>query len=771
MKKIVVLLAAVLLLTGGVTAQKQVTGQVIDVQTNEGLIGVNIVVEGTNNGTSTDINSHFEIKHNTDIKKLIVSYTGFQQKTVEVKGSDFLTIYLEPSSIELDQFIVSASRDEQQRKDAPVSMSIVSTKDINELKPTTMPDILRTATGVHIANFGNEQQSMAIRQPLSFSRTQLVILEDGVPIGPTSITSSGDLKDINMAMIRSTEVLRGPTSSLYGSEAIGGAINFLTKRPSLLPTSSAMFQMSDCGYSRADVFVSDKIGKLDLLFGGYYAEQKNGFFEYSDFNKVSFTVKGVYRIGVNDIITAKVNYTDFYTDWKGSIDSNTFYTNPQLNMHTFTYGSNENLRASVKYDRIWSEKSKTFVTAFYRNDRTEEIPSYLIRAVWGGPPPPKYKGEFIESAYQSYGMIAQHKLKFDLLNTELIIGASVDYTPDEYKSHLLNVQKGEENKYVSYSFANQYVQNFDAKLLNSAAYVHLVINPIEKLKVLAALRYDNLSYEYDNHLPPSASSGAPDETNSFQNISPKIGATYNFTNNIGSYANYSVGFAPPLFSQLYKNVVVPELEPSVYYNYEAGAWAGFFKGKLYTDLSVYLSNGENEIVQVLMPDFSTRNESAGKTKHYGVEYTVKYSPIDDISFRFSGTNVMHEFVEFIDNGVDYSGNEMDIAPNFIANSMMTFYPRFLKGFRIGIEWQHIGPYYMDQANSEEFEGYDMFNLRAGYQYKGFDVWMNIVNMADELIAARVSKTTYGTNVVKSYSVGCPRMIYLGVGYNFVGKSN
>src|SRR5690606_16002586 len=119
-------------------------------------------------------------------------------------------------------------------------------------------------------------------------------LEDGVPIRPTGVFNHNALLEMNMAALSRIEVIRGPASSLYGSEAIGGAINFISLRPAAVPTGRISIQGNTAGYSRADFNVSGTFGKLGLGAYGYYARRENGLREHSDFDKLALTFKANY---------------------------------------------------------------------------------------------------------------------------------------------------------------------------------------------------------------------------------------------------------------------------------------------------------------------------------------------------------------------------------------------------------------------------------------------------------------------------------------------
>ena len=166
----------------------------------------------------------------------------------------------------------------------------------------------------------------------------------------------------------------------------------------------------------------------------------------------------------------------------------------------------------------------------------------------------------------------------------------------------------------------------------------------------------------------------------------------------------------------------------------------------------------------IIDDGSTENRNAGATRHEGLEYTIQYVPIEDLTLRLSGTNARHQYQDFIESGNDYTGNEMAAAPSWIVNAELTYRPRFIKGFRIGVEWQHVDDYFME-ANTDTYEGFDIYNLRIGYKLSGFGIWLNVMNINNEIYATRASKSQWGVN----YTAGSPRTFNLGLSYNFKGK--
>ena len=112
-------------------AQTTIRGTVTDAETDSPIPGVNIVIQGTTDGTNTDFDGNFSFSTNLDAPFTIeVSSVGFSTQSIEVTSSDqVINVALQPGE-KLDEIIVSASRRPQKVQDAPASVSVVSAKDI-----------------------------------------------------------------------------------------------------------------------------------------------------------------------------------------------------------------------------------------------------------------------------------------------------------------------------------------------------------------------------------------------------------------------------------------------------------------------------------------------------------------------------------------------------------------------------------------------------------------------------------------------------------------
>jgi outer membrane receptor protein involved in Fe transport len=213
---------------------------------------------------------------------------------------------------------------------------------------------------------------------------------------------------------------------------------------------------------------------------------------------------------------------------------------------------------------------------------------------------------------------------------------------------------------------------------------------------------------------------------------------------------------------MYTGVKVPHLAPSVVYNYEVGGWMEVIKNKLSVDISAYRLNSTDEIISVRQDDGSTANENAGKTLHKGLELGITATPDKTLSLRFSGAYSRHQFVNYVEKGTSYNGNDMNGAPNWMYNTEIWYKPNFIEGLRMGAELQYIGSYFVDPKNSAKYKGYTVVNCRAGYQINGLEIWLNALNVLDHYYANFVNKSSFGY----SYTLAEPRNFNLGLSYNF-----
>ncbi|HYH56673.1 MAG TPA: TonB-dependent receptor plug domain-containing protein, partial [Anseongella sp.] len=147
----------------------------------------------------------------------------------------------------LEQIVVTAGHLRKKRTEAPVAITQLTAGDLKEANAASLDQVLNKASGVFMVKLGNEQHSMSIRQPLSY-KSLFLYLEDGIPIRPSGVFNHNALIEMNMTALRNIEVVKGPSSAVHGSEAIGGSVNFLSGSAPALPEAYFSVQGDNLGY-------------------------------------------------------------------------------------------------------------------------------------------------------------------------------------------------------------------------------------------------------------------------------------------------------------------------------------------------------------------------------------------------------------------------------------------------------------------------------------------------------------------------------------------
>jgi iron complex outermembrane receptor protein len=632
---------------------------------------------------------------------------------------------------------------------------------LEETKPITLEEVLNKTPGVLMVDLGNEQHSMSIRQPISY-KSVFLYLEDGLPIRTTGVFNHNALIEINHSALKKIEIIRGPYSAMYGSGAIGDAINFITKEPTATPEYNVYGMLNNVGYRKLGVSASNSFGKTGIYVAADYSGRRNGYREHSDYDKKSFFIKMNNQLSKKTYLKSAVNYIDYQTDMTGGLDSLYFYGQDYTSQYRFTYRKVKALRYYTKLVSNLSDRHQVKATVFARYNQVGQNPHYRIKddyKPWTGTGDPNLAhGEINENKFYSVGTILEDTYKLKRLSISK--GVSIDYSPNSYYAKYIKIHKTDDAIYDTYEETDSLKTNYDVNILNIGVYANAEYKVSNAFKLLASARLDNINYDFDNHLDASAFSGAPDSQNFFNAFTPKVGGVLKVNNDVSFYANYSKGFRPPEVGELYRGVKVPTLKPVYYDNYEGGTWISLFDKKLIMDLSYYVLKAENEIISVKLDDGSRINQNVAQTTHQGFEFGVQYFATKELSLKVNGAVSKHKFDVYTPKGHDYSGNEMPGAPKLIMSSELKYRPHFIKNAYAGLEWFHVDPYYMDEANTKKYEGYDTFNLRIGKQFKQFKVWLNVLNLTDVLYATSASKSAWGT----SYRPGEKRSFNLGLSY-------
>ncbi len=160
--------------------------------------------------------------------------------------------------VELDRIVVTATRTAQAEDETLASVTVIDREQIDRLQPASLPELLRGMPGIAIANNGGpgKQSSVFVR---GASGSQVLVLVDGIRIGSASAGLVA-FQDIPVDQIERIEIARGPFSSLYGSEALGGVIQIFTRRPEGAFSPHASAAIGSFGMRRGSAGIAGKHG-------------------------------------------------------------------------------------------------------------------------------------------------------------------------------------------------------------------------------------------------------------------------------------------------------------------------------------------------------------------------------------------------------------------------------------------------------------------------------------------------------------------------------
>lgn len=364
--------------------------------TGEHIPYVTIKVKGTTLKTVSDASGHFKLANLPIGKQTIVaSVLGYHTQELEVQMQQGKTteVYfeLDDDAQDLDQVVVTGTRTQHYIKDVPVRTEVITSKALVNKNARNVFDALEGVPGVRV-----EQQcqacnfSMVRMQGLGAEHTQVLI--DGEPVY-SGLAGVYGLQQMGTDDLDRIEVVKGAGSALYGSSAVAGAINLISKEPSFEPSVKADLQMGNWGYKSLNasgsyrnervglsVFAqrlqSDAIDKTGEGLTRKEVKKKDGVSDRVDskLNNLGFNLYFYHPFAKNDklILRGKV----MSEDRKGGVMTDNLYLNP-FSAGTENIQTNR-LSADLNYTLPIGRKSElTFSTAYVYHKRNATNDTFL----------------------------------------------------------------------------------------------------------------------------------------------------------------------------------------------------------------------------------------------------------------------------------------------------------------------------------------------------------------------------------------------------------
>ncbi len=236
-----------------VFAQQEINGLVKDLQSNDPLVGVNVVVKGTQNGTVTDENGKFLIRTNEAFPlTVVVSYISYTSQEIVVKNSKRITVRLQSSEVQLSDVNVLGNRITEKQKESPLTVESMSRIGIKETPAVNFYEGLGQLKGVDLASASFGFKVLNTRGFSSTSPVRSLQLIDGVDNQSPGLNFSlGNFLGASELDVQKVELIVGASSAFYGPNAFNGVISINSRSP----------------FDKPGLEVSLKAGERDMFEG------------------------------------------------------------------------------------------------------------------------------------------------------------------------------------------------------------------------------------------------------------------------------------------------------------------------------------------------------------------------------------------------------------------------------------------------------------------------------------------------------------------------
>ena len=588
---------------------------------------------------------------------------------------------------------------------------------------------------------GNGQEYLpALRSPVLTGAGAcggILAAEDGIPLRAAGFCNINELFEAHGEMAQRIDVIKGPASALYGSNAIHGVINVVT--PDTTRGGGLVgFDYGSYGFHRVKLRQGKDFGDSGIGINasitrdtGYrndegVDQEKVNIRHRADFNNVS--------------ITSGVTYTNLDQETAGYITGFESYKDKQVarsNPNPEAFRKAKSLRIWSKVDWLFDNNSALSITPYVR-DQSMDFRMHFLP----GKPLEQNAQEGVGVLTQ-YNYIMSPSLNIDVgLDAEYTQGELIQSQESETVGSAFLVETVPQGKHYDYNVDATMVAPFFAVNLQQGAW-----------DISLGGRFESMRYDYTNNMNVGrlTENGAecgfggcrysrPESgKNDFDNFSPKLSMQYALSDTTRFYGGIAKGYRAPQATELYRlqrAQQVTDLDAVDATNIEVGV-----RGEI-TDGSYVLSLYSLEKDNVIYRDSDFFNVSNGETWHRGVELTFNYAFNSRLRIDIAGSYSAHTYEhDQLSGEVNIKGNDMDTAPDWLTNTRLQY--SLTDAIETQLEWQHVASYFTDPENANEYEGHNLFHARASYAVSdNMTLYARINNLLDETYAERADFTSF-----------------------------
>lgn len=758
-------ITALLLCTANGAAQAQgqarLTGVVVDSVSGDPIPDVQIYVRGGRTGAVTDARGRFALLNlGVGRNDLVAQRIGYSILTrgvdVPTSGSLDLQLRLAPAAQMITPLVVSATREAQRREEGSATIDVIDGAQLRDARAAHPAGIMKRIPGVHVSQLSGEGHSTAIRQPIT-TKPLYLYLEDGVPTRSTGFFNHNALYEVNLPQAGGIEVLKGPGTALYGSDAIGGVVNALTRPAPATPTLDVAVEGGDYQYRRV------------LLSGGFMKGSQgvradlnvtdaNGWKDAAPYTRQSATVRHDITTGgglsFRTVLTGtNVNQQDVF-----ALNTAQYNSRPGLNLSPIAFRDVKALRWSTAIEREQGTTSWS-ITPFARHNVLGLLPNWQLT----------FDPEVWDTRNDSYGLLVKYRRDFSPWQSRLIAGADFDLSPGSSLSEaIITTRSGPDSAWSSFARGAAHY-DYNVTYRQASPYLHAEFSPTTRMRFDMGVRYDRSGYSYDNNLTELTTGRwrrPADTTLSFSRFSPKVGLTVDLGAGTNAFASFRQGFRAPAQGQLFQqgsNLNTVGLDPVTVNSAEVGI-RGTLHGRVVYSLAAYDMRISNDILSILDGAGIRTSSNAGETKHRGIEMAVGAALSRTLRLDAAWSTAKQTYGQWDiivgTANTSFAGKWIEQAPRTLGNVLLSWSPRVLGGGRLAAEWSHTGSYYTDAANTHSDAGFDLWTLHANVRVRGGgEVFARATNVTDRKYAELASYTAFNGS---QYTPGNPRQVFAGM---------
>lgn len=736
-------------------------GKVISKENKLPVYGVEVIDQDGITRSITDQNGNFYL-HETGSFSFVKQ--GYVNHSQYIDNDEYIVVELEEVPFDLAEVVINSNQFQTELKKIPSSLSILPKARLKSNDGLNMAPLLNSVPGVYMHNGTLSTNRITIRGIGSrnlFGTSKIRSYYQDIPL--TNGSGETTLEDIELEGIARVEVLKGPSSSLYGA-GLGGSIQLIPDKGSFQSNSlHTTYTFGSFGLKKfllgANIANRTNSAKIN-----YSNTQRDGYRENNQLDRQTFTLATNHFLKEKDNLSVLVNLIDLKSYIPSSLNESDYDENPSK--AAYTWGASRGFEdyfkvlVGLSWQHDYNQKSKQISSVFGSFlDSYEPRPfNILDQGAWGT------------------GLRTRFVQQTDLFEKKLNWTVGIELFND------FNHLRTFENLYENFppgtgSVKGDPLSDFEENRFYLNLFTEVNYQLSEKLLLNLGCNLNQTTYRLDDRFD-LIEDGLSGNYSFDPVVSPKMGLIYEIDEKSMSFLSVSHGFSAPKLEEtlLPDGLINNDIQPETGWNYELGSRGKLFNSMFNYEISLYLMDIDNLLVARRTGNDEFIGINAGKTMHKGLEISLNYFLINKEAIQLSHLNSFslndYEFKEFEDLDNDYSGNDLTGVPD------KTFFSQLILDTSIGVytfaSYQYTGEIPVRDDNTIYSQSYQLFHLKTGYK-KGFgahfriDAFIGLNNILDEKYASmlQINAGSFGTAAPRYYYPGEPRNYYAGLNLKYV----